>query len=393
MRRAMKCVVLLLAAALLASCGAGFSEPASAQRVELFAVNVGKGDALLVRVDDYACLIDAGKAWARGRILAAMRLLDIDALDAVFITHPDGDHVGGLTWLADSEIPVGAWYASGLFFEVSEAEHPAAEAAEARGQRVNWLTRGDVVPLGETGAAFRVLAPSELLESKDDNNSLVMMLETEQGRMLFTGDMELEQEAVLLGLGDDLSCAVLKVPNHADDDTVSAAFARACSAQVAVISTDSYEKPGTPDPGVLERLAGTGASCYVTQDSGLGVDVLLAGGAATVSETPVATPLPQGLAIVQVIPGDDLVTLYNAGAPCDLTGYYLYSSRGDEIYAFPEGYMMEAGVRLTVGTRSSAAGSYDLLWDDKKVVHRSKTDVIILYDGYGRYIDSMDNGL
>ena len=392
MNRMIKLMALLLTTSLLATCGAGVTETSSEQNVELFAVNVGKGDALLVRVDDCVCLIDTGKAWARGRVVAAMAAMGVDALDAVFITHPDDDHVGGLGWLADSDIPVGAWYASGMFVEVSEDKHPAVKAAKARGQSVTWLTRGDRVPLGNTGAVFSVLAPSTLMRDKDDNNSLVMMLETDQGRMLFTGDMELPQEAELLRQGDDLACAVLKAPNHGDDDTLSEGFARACAPQVAVISTDSFEKPGTPNPWVLSRLNAAGASCYVTQESGLGVRVTLKGGVATVSEVPVEAPLSTGVVIESVVPGDDLITLRNDGPACDLTGWYLFSDKGEEIFAFPKGCVLEAGAHVTVGTKSSDADLCDLIWNDKKVVHKSKTDTLILYDAYGRSVSAMNNG-
>ena len=110
MKKWLKAAAAAIAVALggCATAATGASDP-----VELFAVNVGKGDALLVRVDDYVCLIDAGKARSMGRIRAAMDCLGIEALDAVFLTHPDDDHAGGLEWLAASDIPVGAWYASG----------------------------------------------------------------------------------------------------------------------------------------------------------------------------------------------------------------------------------------------------------------------------------------
>ena len=385
------CVWLLLAA-MLAGCGAGISE-AGGRSVALLAVNVGKGDARLLRVDGWAGLIDAGRAKARGRVLSAMARMGIDALDAVFVTHTDGDHVGGLAWLAESDIPVGAWYASAMYTGVKAKKHPAVRAAAARGQDVQWLQRGDAVALGDTGARLRVLAPVRLFTDKDDNNSLVMMLETAQGRMLLTGDMELPEEAALLATGDDLSCAVLKAPNHGDGDTVSEAFARAASAQVAVISTDSREKPGTPDPAVTARLAAAGSACWVTQDAGLGVGVKLSGGAARAAYVNIDPPAAEGIYIESVVPGDDLVTVANAGEARDMTGFYLYSDRGGELYAFPDGYALAAGARVTVGTRSSPEGTYQLLWDDKKVVHKSKEDVFELYDGWGRLADSRSNGL
>ncbi len=390
MGKIIKLLSLLLAGLMLTACGAGLSE--GGQDVTLFAVNVGKGDALIVRVDGYACLIDAGRPYARGRVLSALEAMGVTSLDAVFLTHTDGDHAGGLWWLSESDIPVGAWYAPAFYTGVKDEKHPAAMAAGARGQSVAWLRRGDSVPLGDTGAVFRVLAPDRLFEEEDDDNSLVMMLETAQGRMLLTGDMELPEEAVLLQQGDDLSCAVLKAPNHGDDDTMSQAFVDAVHAKVAVISTDSDEKPGTPDPGVMSRLTAAGATCYVTQDAGLGLKVTLSGAQPAVESADIDAPRAAGVAVQSVVPGDDLITLRNDGADCDLTGWYLYSDRGGELYAFPSGYVLPAGATVTVGTRSSDDGSYDLLWDDKKVVHKSKRDNIALYDGWGRIIDAMSNG-
>ena len=380
-------------AAALALLTAGCAAPARGETARLLAANVGKADALLLCVDDYAALIDTGNAYSMGRVRAAMRAMGVDALDAVFITHTDDDHTGGLNWLAASDIPVGAWYGSGYYTGVKEGKHPLTKAAEARGEAAQWLTRGDEIALGNTGATLKVLAPFTLFEDKDDNNSLVMMLETSQGRMLLTGDMELPQEAALLQQGDDLRCAVLKVANHGDDDTTSAAFARAAAAQAALISTDSYEKPGTPDPGVVSRLAAAGSAVYVTQDAGLGLLAELNGGAATVTALNIDAAETPGVFILNVEPGDDLITLENAGSvDVDLTGWSLYSVRGNELYAFPDGVRLPVGATLTVGTYSSDSGDYDLLWEDKKVVHKSKSDTIYLYDGWGRFVDCVDNG-
>jgi len=384
-------MILFLLIMLLISCGS-MAETYGGQDVTLFAANVGKGDALIVRVDDYACLIDAGKTYARGKVLTALEYMGVDRLNAVFLTHTDDDHGEGLEWLAESDIPVDAWYASAMFTEVKENKHDAVQAAKERGRKVVWLQRGDQVPLGNTGAVFNVLGPSVLNQDKDDNNSLIMMLETAQGRMLLTGDMELEQEAVLLSKNDDLSCAVLKVPNHADNDTTSDRLTRAASAQVAVISTDSYEKPGTPDPGVLRRLQAAGTACHVTQDAELGIKVVLTGGQANVTMISAAEPVNRDVVLSEVVPGDDIIVLRNNGAAVSLSGWYLYSDKGEELFAFPDGAVIDAGASLIIGTKTSESERFDFLWDEKKVIHQSKADAIVLYDGYGRRVDAMGNG-
>ena len=247
-------------------------------QVELFAVNVGKGDALVVRAGDYTCLIDTGKEKAQEQLEVALKALGVEALDAVFITHTDKDHVGGLKWLRESDIEIRAIYASRYYPNTTEKKHPAVKAAKKLDLTVNWLGAGDSVPLGDSGAVFRVLAPAMEIPDDEDDNSLVMMLESPDGRILLTGDMEHVEEAALLASGADLRCDVLKVANHGDSDATSAALIAACAPSVALISTDSAEKPGTPDAGIVRNLQGIGCAVCVTQDASLGIRVTLDGG-------------------------------------------------------------------------------------------------------------------
>ena len=356
----------------------------------MYAVSAGKADAILLGGDGWAALVDAGYARSRGKILAAMRQMGVTRLDAVFLTHTDRDHAEGLPWLAESEIEVGAWYASAMFMGIKEKKHPAVQAARARNQEVVWLRAGDSVPL--ENAVFSVLAPSEPASDKDNNNSLVMMLESADGRVLLAGDMELPEEEILLGSGADLSCDVLKTANHGDDDANSEAFLRAAAPEIAVFSTSSAEKPGTPNPATVAALESLGAQVCVTESCTGGVLTRLSGGETSVEW--VNLPEPEtGVRIERVEPGADRITLANDGAAdADLSGWMLVSEKGNEWFVLPEGTTIAAGGRLILGTNSTD-GAFDLLWDDKKVVHKSKTDLFTLYDANGMTVDAMDNGL
>ena len=379
----------LLIALLLCLPAAGCSTAAPAESdVWMYAVSAGKADAILLGVSDAVCLIDAGYVRTRGKILAAMERMGVEKLDAVFLTHTDDDHADGLEWLAESEIPVGTWYASALYTSVKESKHPAVKAAAARGQEVVWLQAGDAVSLG--GATLEVLAPAQLNEDKDDNNSLVMMLHSDEGRILLAGDMEFPEEGVLLQSGADVACDVLKVPNHADDDTCSETFVRAAAPDAAVICTDTREKSETPDPRVVASLQAVGAQVAVTQECTGGILVYLHQGTPSIEKIDLPQPAT-GISIRQVIPGEDRIVLANDGETVSLEGWYLVSDRGNELYVFGSGAQLDANAELTLGTLSTD-GTYDLLWDDEEVIHTSKNDVITLYDANGMEVSSMDNG-
>lgn len=363
----------------------------NADGVWMYAMSVGKADAILLSAGGHTALIDTGYATSRGRVQAGLKQMGITRLDAVFVTHLDKDHIGGLTWLAESDLEIGAWYASAMYMNVeSPKEHPMARAAALRGESVTFLAAGDTVPLGD--AVLRVLAPIVLADDKDDNNSLVLMLESSEGRILLTGDIEFSAESRLMMSGADLKCDVLKVANHADNDTNSPAFTSRTSPQIAVISTSSEEKPDTPSPAVVRRLQNQGAAVYVTQDCTGGVLVRLQGGTATAEliNLPVSTA---SVVLTAALPGRDLITLRNDGQEdVDLTDWYIVSSRGKESFWFPAGTVLPAGKTLTLGTRTSEE-PYDLYWDDKKVVHAKKEDVFTLYDAYGSVVSQITNGL
>jgi len=381
-----KCLaILMLLAVVMGMCACS----AEAQGdTWMYACSVGKADAILVGSGGKACLIDAGYARSRGKILAAMKYMGVERLEAVFVTHTDDDHVDGLEWLAESGVEIGGWYASAMYTGVkSEDKHPTVKAAKLDGQKVGWLKAGDSVPLGD--AVLEVLAPSVLNQDKDDNNSLVMMLRSSDGNILLAGDMEVPAEQVLLMSGADLKCDVLKVGNHADDDTNSEQFVRAASPRTAVISTSTAEKAETPDPRVVALLQSAGAQVAVTQECTGGVLVRLPGAQAEYIDL----PKPDGSVIVEdVVAGEDIITLYNAGdAAVDLSGWYLFSEKGGEMFVLPGGTVLEGKERLVIGTNTTNE-HFHILWDDKKVIHKSKTDLITLYDGNGMMVSSMSNG-
>ena len=380
------CLMMALIICLL---GVSWMSYADAENVWMLAVHVGKGDAILLSVDDAVVLVDTGYPYARGKILTAMEYMGVSKLDAVFITHTDKDHVGGLEWLGESGIPVDAWYASAMYMETTENKHPLAVTARSRGQEAQWLKAGDRVQLGN--AVFSVLAPIEMAQDKDDNNSLVMMLETAEGRILLTGDMEFQEEETVIDSGAQLKCDVLKVGNHGDNDATSEELLSYATPKAAVISTSSAEKPGTPSGRVLRQLQKIGAQTACTQDAELGVLVRLKGGSPSIDLLDVTRP-ETSVVIESVDAEDDRIILRNTAAEdVDVSGWYLFSERGNEMMVFPESTMISAGSMLTVSTLSSDRQG-DIVWKDKKVVHQKKDDLITLYEAHGFSVSQKGNG-
>lgn len=389
MKRMMMMLCLLLAAIFTAGAVLAESPYEKADTpLTLFAINVGKGDALLLNCGGDTYLIDAGLQEHWGDVSRALKVLQVEHLTGVILTHTDKDHAGGLLPLATSSIQVEKWYAP-AYFTGKESKHPAVEAAALRGEKVAFLRIGDELPLG-TGR-LRVIGPVSASEV-ENCNSLVLVAEASGGRMLLTGDMEFPEEGQLLKTGSIPNCDVIKIANHGEDDATSEALIRAVRPEIAVISTNTAAEPDTPSARVMALLSAAGVKVYETQNAQSGVLVTIDQGETSANlmhynDFPDAA---QGVAIAGVDNQDDRITLRNEGkAAADLSGWYILSDKGNQIFVLPQGTIIAPGGKLTISSLSSEEKG-DLVWPDKKVWHKSKEDAALLYDVYGRLIDSMN---
>ena len=380
-------LLLCLVLALMPVTAPGESESSG---MSLLAINVGKADCLLLRYADKAYLIDTGTVESWGAVSAALKANGITALDGVILTHTDKDHAGGILALATSSIEVGGWYASAYYCEVKEKNHPAVLAAAMRGEEVVWLKSGDNLPFAD--GSLTVLGPAQYFDDKENNNSLVLYAVAAGGSMLLAGDMEEPAEQLLLKAGLVPRADVLKVGHHGEGDATSEAFVQAVQPKVAVISTNSIEEPDTPSKRVLKLLKAVGAQIALTENASGGALVTITAG--QVSCKLVSWPEPPAVQTGIVLEGKDaeadVVTIRNTGSEtADLSGWYLVSERGLEIYVLPEGTILAAGESLTIGTLTTDAET-DVTWSQKNVWHKSKDDAAILYDVYGRLISRLD---
>ena len=311
---------------------------------ELLCLNVGKADCLLLRVQGKAFLIDTGYAYNYGLLTTALARFGVERLEAVFLTHPHNDHEGGLSLLAASDMPVGAWYAPALYFDVKPQKHALVVAAALRGAEVTWLN---------------------------------------------AGDMKLAEEYTLLKSGVVPQCAVLKAGHHGDGGASGDSFVRAVMPKLAVISTSTAEEPDTPDAAVLARFDRYGVRTIVTQDTADGVLVTLRGG--EISAQDIAFDKPEAAKATLVYDeAGATVTLHNTGAaPLSLAGCMLYAVRGNNAFLLPEGTLAPGG-QYAVGARETAGA--DATWDIKRLLNKSKWDEMVLYDAFGREIARTDNG-
>lgn len=220
-------------------------------------IDVGKADAILLESPDANVLVDCGTAEAAEDVLRYLAARGIDRLDAVWISHPDDDHCGGLPAVLQT-VPADA-----------VVESPVGESISgmtALPQAVP-LRRAAVGERYAYGAmTFEVLGPLQDY-AESNNDSTVFRLQYDGFTMLFCGDMEARAERDLLEDGAALRADVLKVAHHGSDTSTSAALLEAVQPRYAVISSGE-DRSMLPRNAVLQRLHTAGAEIFRTDTDG-----------------------------------------------------------------------------------------------------------------------------
>jgi competence protein ComEC len=241
--------------------------------LQVMAVDIGQGTAVLVRTARHALLYDTGprlspETDAGQRVLVGLlAAVGVRQLDEMMISHGDMDHIGGAASVLRA-VPVARLRTSLaadhelLHTPVPHGSPPPHTPCQA-GQRWVW-----------EGVHFEVLHPTEddlaAREHLSDNAvSCVLRIEAHGRRVLLTGDIEADQEAALLSRDPQaLASEVLVVPHHGSKTSSTPAFLRAVHPQVAVIQAGARNRYGHPHASVVERYRFLGITLEMTPDCG-----------------------------------------------------------------------------------------------------------------------------
>ena len=241
--------------------------------VEMHVLDVGQGDAILVRTDRGRwILFDAGRIWksgdaGRSRIIPYVMSRG-GALEAFVLSHAHADHIGGARSVIRSLHPHLFWDAA--FAQGSQVYAQALRTADSAG--TVWRRVHPTDTMRVDGVLVRFLAPdSAWTASLGDPNeaSTIAVVEFGETRFLLMGDAERDEEAWLLNHSfDELHADVLKVGHHGSSTSSTDAFLQAVHPSLAVISVGADNLYGHPSADVLASLSRVGARTMRTDRSG-----------------------------------------------------------------------------------------------------------------------------
>jgi competence protein ComEC len=188
-------------------------------------INVGQGDATLIRQGRTNVLIDTGGQRhldiATEVLIPYFKKIGVYQLDAVIITHGDFDHDGALPSLQNN-------------FRVKTVIR----------QRFTSLTIGNIS-----------LQQWNTKTSDDENdNSLVLSLTVHQCSILLMGDASILVEAAIIDGFPLRGISILRIGHHGSLTSTSELFLDTIQPKTAIISLSATNSYGHPHPEVLERL-------------------------------------------------------------------------------------------------------------------------------------------
>lgn len=226
-------------------------------------IDIGQGDASLIICDGKTMLIDGGDRDKSSTVYAYLKKLNITYLDYVVCTHPDADHVGGLSGALEYASAGTVWCPVDSYDSKTFGNFKSR--VEAQGGQLIKPPVDSTVLLGS--ASVTVLAPRE--DYKDNNNkSIVLRVVYGDTSFLFTGDAEYQSETAMCDAGLNLKSTVLKVGHHGSETSTSIRFLGEVMPQYAVISCGKDNKYGHPTEQTLSRLSQAGVTVYRTDLQG-----------------------------------------------------------------------------------------------------------------------------
>jgi len=219
--------------------------PAPPKGLRITFLDVGEGDSTLLQTSEGAVLVDAGPP--ESNVAGQLRRLGVRHVDALVLSHPHKDHVGGAAEVL-RRLDVGLLLDSGIAGGDDEERLALAEARK-RGVPIDVARAGQDLGLGDLH--LRILWPRDSHSASDGNEQAIVALASYgETDVLLPADAESD---VTLPLGIR-PLEVYKVAHHGSADDGLPELLDRLRPEVAVISVGKENDYGHPTPSTLAAL-------------------------------------------------------------------------------------------------------------------------------------------
>lgn len=265
-------ILILICSMLLTSCNYSINDgkktnalPKDNKELRVHFIDVGQGDAMLIQLNGYTLLIDAGPEASYPKLKSYLDKNGIYNFDYVIATHPHEDHIGGMPELL-KQYSIKNVYGSKVINNTDNFKCMVEELKNKK-LKIQVLRAGSNLKLGDD-AILKILSPTEESYKDMNNYSVVVKLEYKKVSFLFMGDAETEVESKLLLNKTDVTADVLKIGHHGSNSSTSEEFLKAVSPKYAVISCGKNNDYGHPHKETIEKLKQLNIKYFRTDENG-----------------------------------------------------------------------------------------------------------------------------
>ena len=239
-----------------------------AKTFDIPALDGGQGDAILIETrNGVQVLIDGGRDAQVLAELASVIPFGDREIDMLVGTHPDLDHIGGLTDVLER------YEVKTILKTENKGESDTAQRyeqlAQSEGAEIIYARRGQVFAL-DASTTLRVLFPeTDPAELESNTSSIVLQLTHGSSTFLFTGDSPKSiEEYLVLTEGEHLRSDVLKVGHHGSRTSTSEMFLDEVQPTYAIISAGKDNSYGHPHVEVTDLLFNSRVQSFTTAQEG-----------------------------------------------------------------------------------------------------------------------------
>ncbi len=234
-------------------------------------MDVGQGDAILIRDGPRAVLVDTGQY--DQELLDALARNYIFSLDGVILSHFDADHSGALQACL-SMVDVKS---VGVSAKQLEAMDELEREEYLSSVEVFELEEGDVIRISDRLSATVVWPAEDYVMDGSNENSLCLLVEYDDGinysTLLLTGDAEAKQldemlDTTLAGILTEDGIDILKVGHHGSKESVDEDVLKELSPKIALVSVGEDNRYGHPADSTIKCLEESGVVIFRTDLDG-----------------------------------------------------------------------------------------------------------------------------